>query len=244
MTHERRNPPVWISAIPFISLILLLAATLSIYGSDALSGPSQIALLCSTAICVILGMGVCHVKWREIEENIIDKVSNTTISIYILLCIGMLAGAWMISGIVPTMIYYGIQIIHPAVFLISTCIICAVVSLMTGSSWTTVATIGLALLGIGRALGFDDGWTAGAIISGAYFGDKMSPLSDTTILASSVSGTPLFTHIRYMTQTTGPTMFITLVIFSLAGLWMGNTVMSDTTVYLQALDNTDRKSVV
>lgn len=238
MTHEKRNPPVWISAIPFISLILLLAATLSIYGSDALSGPSQIALLCSTAICVILGMGFCHVKWREIEENIIDKVSNTTISIYILLCIGMLAGAWMISGIVPTMIYYGIQIIHPAVFLISTCIICAVVSLMTGSSWTTVATIGLALLGIGRALGFDDGWTAGAIISGAYFGDKMSPLSDTTILASSVSGTPLFTHIRYMTQTTGPTMFITLVIFSLAGLWMGNTVMSDTTVYLQALDNT------
>ena len=238
MTNNTHTPPVWISAIPLIALILMLAATLSIYGSDALSGPSQVALLTSTAICVVLGMAFCHVKWHEIEEQIIEKVRNTTISIYILLCIGMLSGAWMISGIVPTLIYYGIQAIHPAVFLISSCIICAVVSVMTGSSWTTVATIGLALLGIGRALGFEDGWTAGAIISGAYFGDKMSPLSDTTILASSVSGTPLFTHIRYMMITTGPTMFITLVIFSLAGIWMGNNSATDTAIYIHTLENT------
>ena len=163
---------------------------------------------------------------------------ETTVSIYILLVIGMLSGSWMISGIVPTLICYGIQIIHPAVFLASACVISAVISLMTGSSWTTIATIGLALLGIGRALGFDDGWTAGAIISGAYFGDKVSPLSDTTVLASSVSGTPLFTRIRYMMLTTGPTIFITLVIFSLAGLWMGTDTMSDTSQYVAALENT------
>lgn len=124
----------------------------------------------------------------------------------------------MISGVVPTLIYYGMQIIHPSFFLASTCIICAVVSVMTGSSWTTIATIGIALLGIGQAQGFSDGWIAGAIISGAYFGDKISPLSDTTILASSVTDTPLFKHIRYMMITTVPSMLITLVIFTVAGL--------------------------
>ena len=141
--------------------------TISVFGSDALSGPSQIALLTSTAVCVVLGMAFCGVKWSEIEHSIENKVHETTVSIYILLVIGMLSGAWMISGIVPTLICYGVQIIHPTVFLASACVISAVVSLMTGSSWTTIATIGLALLGIGRALGFSDGWTAGAIISGA-----------------------------------------------------------------------------
>ena len=231
-------PPAWMSAIPFATLIAMLSVTIVVFGSDALAGPSQIALLTATAVCALLGMSYCKVSWRDIEQNIEGKVHETTVSIYILLVIGMLSGSWMISGIVPTLICYGIQIIHPAVFLASACVISAVISLMTGSSWTTIATIGLALLGIGRALGFDDGWTAGAIISGAYFGDKVSPLSDTTVLASSVSGTPLFTHIRYMMLTTGPTIFITLVIFSLAGLWMGTDTMSDTSQYVAALENT------
>jgi NhaC family Na+:H+ antiporter len=140
-------------------------------------------------------------------------------SVLILLTIGALSGAWMVSGIVPGFIYYGIQIIHPKFFLATACIVCSIVSLMTGSSWTTIATIGLALIGIGRAQGFDIGVVAGAIISGSYFGDKMSPLSDTTILASSVTGTPLFRHIRYMTVTTAPAMAITLAVFVAMGLF-------------------------
>lgn len=230
------TPPAWLSSIPFITLVVMLSVTISVFGSDALSGPSQIALLTSTAVCVVLGMAFCGVKWSEIEHSIENKVHETTVSIYILLVIGMLSGAWMISGIVPTLICYGVQVIHPTVFLASACVISAVVSLMTGSSWTTIATIGLALLGIGRALGFPDGWTAGAIISGAYFGDKMSPLSDTTVLASSTSGTPLFTHIRYMMLTTGPSVFITLAIFSLAGLWMGSGQEADTAEFVTALE--------
>ncbi len=233
-----KEPSAWLSAIPLITLIVLLSVTISVFGSDSLAGPSQIALLCSTAVCVSLGMGVCKVKWSTIEQNIESKVRETTVSIYILLVIGMLSASWMISGIVPTLICYGIQVIHPSVFLASACAISAFISIMTGSSWTTIATIGIALLGIGRALGFEDGWIAGAIISGAYFGDKVSPLSDTTVLASSVSGTPLFKHIRYMMLTTTPTIVITLVIFSIAGLWMGNVNSSDTALYTSALEKT------
>ena len=140
-----------------------------------------------------------------------------TSAIIILLIIGALSGAWMISGVVPTLIYYGMQIIHPDFFLTSTCVICALVSIMTGSSWTTIATIGIALLGIGKTQGFEEGWIAGAIISGAYFGDKVSPLSDTTVLAASVTDTPLFRHIRYMMITTIPSLVITLVIFTVMG---------------------------
>jgi len=140
-----------------------------------------------------------------------------TSAIIILLIIGALSGVWMISGVVPTLIYYGMQIIHPDFFLTSTCVICALVSIMTGSSWTTIATIGIALLGIGKAQGFEEGWIAGAIISGAYFGDKVSPLSDTTVLAASVTDTPLFRHIRYMMITTIPSLVITLVIFTVMG---------------------------
>lgn len=238
MDKEFRTPPAWLSAIPLVTLVILLAVTISIFGSDALTGPSQIALLAATAVSVVLGMSYCHVSWSEIEHNIEEKVHDTTVSIYILLVIGMLSSAWMISGVVPTLICYGIQVIHPSVFLASACVISAVVSVMTGSSWTTIATIGIALLGIGRALGFDDGWTAGAIISGAYFGDKISPLSDTTVLASSVSGTPLFRHIRYMMLTTVPTIGITLVVFVVAGLFMGAGNSNDTAQYISALEKT------
>lgn len=232
------KPSAWLSAIPFFTLVILLSGTLYVFGSDSLGGPSQIVLLTATAVCIVLGMGFCHVRWSAIEESISEKIRETSVSICILLLIGMLSASWMVSGIVPTLICYGIQTIHPVIFLLSACIISALVSLMTGSSWTTIATIGIALLGIGRALGFEDGWTAGAIISGAYFGDKISPLSDTTVLASSVTATPLFSHIRYMMLTTMPTMFITLLIFGFAGIWMGASFSQPVNTYTEALSGT------
>lgn len=187
------------------------------FGSDALSGGSQIALLVSSAVCVIIGILYGTMKWEDFEHAVNENVSGVSQAILILLLIGAVGGAWMVSGIVPTMIYYGMQIISPKWFLLSSCVICAVVSVMTGSSWTTIATIGIALLGIGKAQGFDEGWIAGAIISGAYFGDKISPMSETTVLASSTTKTPLFTHIRYMMYTTIPAFGIGLIIFMVAG---------------------------
>lgn len=214
MTNQ---PHPIVSLLPIAVLILLLTLIIPIFGSDALAGGSQIALLITSAFCVFLGILIYKKRWIDFEKAIVNNISGVSTALIILLIIGALSSVWMISGIVPTLIYYGVQIIHPHFFLASTCIICAIVSIMTGSSWTTIATIGIALMGIGRAQGFSDGWIAGAIISGAYFGDKISPLSDTTILASSISETPLFQHIRYMLITTVPSLIITLIIFAVAG---------------------------
>ena len=204
--------------IPFIVLIALLVCCISVFGNATLDGASQVSLIIASGVCVLVGWMTKRLKWADLDKEITKKVASCTPSIIILLLIGAISGTWMVSGIVPTMIYYGLQILSPQWFLVTTCIICALVSLMIGSSWTTIATVGVALLGIGKAMGFGDGWIAGAIISGAYFGDKLSPLSDTTVLASSVVGTPLFTHIKYMMQTTVPTFFVALVIFLTAGL--------------------------
>lgn len=190
------------------------------FGTDALDGATQVSLLIASAICVAVGYAMKRVEWESLEQEMTDKISTCMPSIIILLLIGAIGGTWMLSGIVPTMIYYGVQVLRPEWFLVSSSLFCALVSLMVGSSWTTVATIGVALMGIGRAHGFEDGWVAGSIITGAYFGDKLSPLSDTTVLASSVSGTPLFTHIRYMMKTTIPTFCVSLLIFTVAGLVM------------------------
>ena len=211
-------PSPLLSLVPILVLVTLLFVTIRIFGSDALSGGSQVVLLTATAVCCLIAMGYSKVRWKAIELAMINNISGVATALIILLIIGALSGSWMISGVVPTLIYYGMQIIHPSFFLASTCVICAIVSVMTGSSWTTIATIGIALLGVGQAQGFDDGWIAGAIVSGAYFGDKISPLSDTTILASSVTDTPLFKHIKYMMITTVPSIVITLVIFTVAGL--------------------------
>lgn len=213
--HKRPSP--LLSLVPILVLVLLLVVTIRTFGSDALSGGSQVVLLTATAVSSILAMAVCKVPWKEIEQAICNNILGVSVALIILLLIGALAGSWMISGVVPTLIYYGMQILHPSFFLASCCVICAIVSVMTGSSWTTIATIGIALMGIGEAQGFATGWVAGAIISGAYFGDKISPLSDTTVLASSVTHTPLFSHIRYMMFTTVPSMVITLIIFTVAG---------------------------
>ena len=212
------KPHPLVAIIPVVVLIGFLSVIIMLFGSDSLNGGSQIALLLGMAVCVCLSMAVYRVPWDTFEQQIKKTLGGVSATLLILLCVGMLSGSWMISGIVPTLIYYGVQIMSPQFFLVSSCIICAFISLLSGSSWTTIATIGVALLGIGHALGISEAWTAGAIISGAYFGDKMSPLSDTTILASSAAGVDLFTHIRYMMYTTGPTFLITTVIFLVAGL--------------------------
>lgn len=210
----------YLSLIPFVALIVLIAVCVNTFGTDALEGATQVSLLIASAICVAVGYLMRRVEWEALEKEMTDKISSCMPSIIILLLIGAIGGTWMVSGIVPTMIYYGVQVLRPEWFLVSSSLFCAFVSVMVGSSWTTVATIGVALMGIGRAHGFDDGWVAGSIIAGAYFGDKLSPLSDTTVLASSVSGTPLFTHIRYMMTTTIPTFCVSLLIFTIAGLMM------------------------
>ncbi len=231
-------PHPLLAIVPVVVLIGFLALVISLFGSDSLSGGSQIALLMGMAVCVCLSMAVYRVPWSVFERQIKATLGEVSITLLILLCVGMLAGSWIISGIVPTLIYYGVQIMSPQLFLVSSCVICALVSLLSGSSWTTIATIGVALLGIGHALGVSEAWTAGAIISGAYFGDKMSPLSDTTILASSATGTDLFAHIRYMMYTTVPTFLITILIFLFAGQGGGEGVELHVSEYTEGLSHT------
>ena len=199
-------------------MVAMLYVAVSSFGSDALSGPSQVVLLVASALTIAIGMAVYKIEWARFENAIVDNIKGIASATIILLIIGALSGAWMLSGVVPTLIDYGMAVINPRFFLATACIICILVSVMTGSSWTTIATIGIALMGIGQAQGYSDGWIAGAIISGAYFGDKISPLSDTTVLAASVSHTPLFDHIRYMLYTTIPSIVITLIIFVVAGI--------------------------
>ena len=211
---SRREKPSWkVSLIPFIFLIAVLVLVIKVFGSDALAGGSQVALLMASGVVVAISMIFYKIPWKEFEEGIVDNIRAVGSSILILLLIGAVAGSWMVSGVVPTMIYYGMKVIFPSVFLFASCAICALISIMTGSSWTTIATVGVALIGIGTAQGYEPGWIAGAIISGAYFGDKVSPLSDTTVLASSSAGTPLFTHIRFMMITTVPSFVIAMLVF-------------------------------
>lgn len=209
--------PLWLALTPLVLLMALLVFTVRAFGDESLGGPSQIVMLAASSVCCMIGIWVGKVRWHVFENQITKSISQVSSAMIILLFIGALGGAWMVSGVVPMLIYYGLDIIHPSVFLVSTCVISAVVSVMTGSSWTTIATIGVALMGIGKAQGFEEGWIAGAIISGAYFGDKISPLSDTTVLASSVCRVNLFAHIRYMMITTIPSFLITLLVFLVAG---------------------------
>ena len=213
-----KKPSWWVSLIPFVVLTLVLGLVIYVFGTDALSGASQVALLFAAGFTVALAMVLYRIPWKVFEDSILDNITSVGTSIVILLLIGAVSGSWMISGVVPTMIYYGMKVIFPEIFLFASCVICALIAVMTGSSWTTIATIGVALVGIGTAQGYEPGWIAGAIISGAYFGDKISPLSDTTVLASSSAGTPLFTHIKFMMVTTVPSFAITLIIFLVVSL--------------------------
>lgn len=232
------KPHPLIAAIPVVVLIALLAVVITLFGTDSLSGGSQMALLMAMAVCVSISMIVYHVSWSAFERQIMKTIGDVSITLVILLSVGMLAGSWMVSGVVPTLIYYGVQIMSPQFFLASACIISALVSVLSGSSWTTIATIGVALVGISHALDISVAWTAGAIISGAYFGDKMSPLSDTTILASSATGVDLFKHIRYMVYTTVPSFLIALVIFFVTGLSNHAASAIDVSLFTEGLART------
>ena len=212
---------IFLALLPLLVLVALQFLSIVVWGADAILGASQVALLSAAAVCVALSVWVYKTPWSAFEEAIRSHVGDVATAILILLLIGAISGTWTMSGVVPAFICYGIQIISPKFFLVTACLLCAVVSVMTGSSWITIATVGVALLGIGRAEGFSDGMIAGAIISGAYFGDKISPLSDTTVLASSLNKVPLFQHIRYMLYTTVPSIVLALVIFTVLGLTHG-----------------------
>ncbi|MEM9896306.1 MAG: Na+/H+ antiporter NhaC [Bacteroidota bacterium] len=232
----KREPSLLQSLIPVVFLTILLSVNVAIFGDAALDGSNQIVLILSAGIATIVALRVGY-KWHEIQKGIVKSISSAMASILILLLIGSLAGTWLLSGIVPAMIYYGLQILNPTIFLVAACIVCSVVSIATGSSWTTAATVGIALIGIGQALGISQGLVAGAILSGAYFGDKMSPLSDTTNLAPAMAGTDLFTHIRYMTITTIPSISIALVIFLFIGFAIdGNGSIDQTSQILSAIE--------
>jgi len=216
MSPDVKMPSLGLALVPVVFLILFLTVNVLIFGDGALDGSNQIVLLISAGLAAVLAMRLGY-SWETLQDGIVKSISSTLSAIIILLFIGALAGTWFLSGIVPAMIYYGLDILSPGIFLVAACIVCAIVAIATGSSWTTVATVGVALLGIGKTLGLSEAMIGGAIISGSYFGDKLSPLSDTTNLAPAMAGTDLFTHIRYMIYTTGPSMIITLIIFGFLG---------------------------
>lgn len=237
MTHTYKTPSLFQAFIPIIFLVVALFVNVRIFGDSALDGSNQIILILSAGVATLVALRLGY-KWDTIQNGIVKSISSAMASIIILLLIGCLAGTWLLSGIVPAMIYYGLQILNPTIFLFAACVICSIVSMATGSSWTTAATVGIALIGIGQALGINEGMVAGAILSGAYFGDKMSPLSDTTNLAPAMAGTDLFTHIRYMTLTTVPSIVIALVLFLILGFTSsGNGEITETAEILTAISS-------
>lgn len=232
-----RKPTLFVALLPIIFLIITLTSNVFLF-DDVLDGPNQIALLLAASVGIVIAWQLGF-KWENINSRIVKTIGSAMPSMLILLLIGSLAGTWLISGTIPVMVFYGLDIIHPKVFLVTAVIVSSVVSVVTGSSWSTVATIGVALLGIGKTMGFDPAIVGGAIISGAYFGDKISPLSDTTNLAPAMAGTDLFTHIRYMTQTTIPSMLITLVIFLFIGFFYDYQAKAvDVSAVQQAIEST------
>ncbi|HSI68948.1 MAG TPA: Na+/H+ antiporter NhaC [Gillisia sp.] len=233
---KNKELSIWEALIPVIALVAMLGFNVYVFGDDSLSGSNQFVLLLGGAIAAIVGY-FNKVDYNDMIDAVANNIQSTAGAILILLMVGALAGTWLVSGIIPTMIYYGLQILNPTIFLAACVIICSVISVATGSSWTTSATVGIALIGIAEALGISVGMTAGAILSGAYFGDKLSPLSDTTNLAPAMAGTDLFTHIRYMTLTTVPTITLTIIIFIIIGLNLDVTGVTDTTTILNSIQS-------
>ena len=224
---ENSELSIWEALIPVIALVAMLAYNVFVFGDDALSGSNQFILLLGGAVAAAVGFRN-KVTYRQMMDEVAENIKSTAGALLILLMVGALAGTWLISGIIPSMIYYGLQVLNPTIFLAACLIISAVISIATGSSWTTAATVGIALVGIGDALGISLGMTAGAVLSGAYFGDKMSPMSDTTNLAPAMAGTDLFTHIRYMAYTTIPTFVISFIFFIVLGFTQDATGVADT----------------
>lgn len=223
--------------LPILLLICILAFNVYVYEGDATSGPNQFALILGASFAALVGFKN-KTKYKSMMGDIAKNIKSTAGAILILLMVGALSGTWLLSGVIPTMIFYGLQVLHPTIFLPACVVICAVISIATGSSWTTSATVGIALIGIGSAIGMPIGMVAGAVISGAYFGDKLSPLSDTTNLAPAMAGTDLFTHIRYMLYTTVPTLILSLIIFIFLGLGQTTNGSGDNSDILQAIQET------
>ena len=234
---ENQELNIWEALIPVFALVIMLAYNVYVFGDDAISGSNQFILLLGGAVAAIVGF-FNKVSYKQMLAEVAENVKSTTGALLILLMVGALAGTWLISGIIPAMIYYGLQILNPTIFLAACVIICAIISIATGSSWTTAATVGIALIGIGEALGISLGMTAGAVLSGAYFGDKMSPLSDTTNLAPAMAGGELFDHIKYMTITTIPTISVTLIAFIIMGFMIDSSGTADTEAILASIDAT------
>ncbi|MEZ9537434.1 Na+/H+ antiporter NhaC [Shewanella sp. 10N.286.51.B8] len=218
MSDNKHKQPSLLDALaPVFALIAMLGTAVYLFSSDSSSGANQIALILAACIAILIGYKNGY-SWNEMERGIIKSIGVATGALLILFTVGSLIGTWILAGTVPTMIYYGMQILHPQYFYAASCILCAVVAISIGSSWTVAGTLGIALIGIASAMGLDINITAGAIISGAYFGDKMSPLSDTTNLAPAVAGSDIFSHIKYMTWTTVPSIIIALIVFTVLGL--------------------------
>lgn len=225
------------AVFPILILVILLAYNVYIYGDDATGGANQFALIFAGVVAAVIGFSK-KIRYEDMLEAVVDNVKSTGSAIFILLMVGALAGTWLVSGIIPSMIYYGLQILNPTFFLVAALVISSIISLATGSSWTTTATIGIALMGIGKAMGLPLGMIAGAVLSGAYFGDKMSPLSDTTNLAPAMAGTDVFTHVKYMAYTTIPTFIITFIIFLILGFNYSGNTMEDTSALLTSIKAT------
>ena len=213
-----KRPSLVISLIPVIVLVSLLSINVLLFKDDSSYGPNQLALLFAAILSGLIGVFHLKLKYSELEKHTLNSVGVSLQALLILLVVGALIGVWILNGVVPTMIFYGIKLINPTVFLPVSFIICSVVSIATGSSWSTVGTVGIALIGIGQTLGISEGLVAGAIVSGSYFGDKMSPLSDTTNLAPAMAGAELFEHIKHMVYTSGPAAIISLILFIIFGL--------------------------
>jgi NhaC family Na+:H+ antiporter len=225
---------IGVALLPIIFLVLLLSINVFIYGDDSLNGTNQFILILSGLFGASIGF-IYKVSYKKILTSISNSVKSVTGALLILLFVGALAGTWMISGIIPAMVYYGLKILDPNIFLPACIIICSIISVATGSSWTTSATVGIALVGIGKALGLPAGMVGGAVIAGAYFGDKLSPLSDTTNLAAAVTNVDLFKHIKYLTYTTIPSISITLIVFIILGFLQVSDGTTDNTYLLNVI---------
>ena len=233
--------------LPLIFLVTLLSfnlyANVFIYDADPLAGSSQFILILSGAFAAMIGHRY-NVSYKDVISSISNSIKSVTPALIILLWVGALAGTWMISGIIPSMVYYGLKILDPNIFLPACIVICSIISVATGSSWTTSATVGIALVGIGKALGIPAGMVGGAVIAGAYFGDKLSPLSDTTNLAAAVSKVDLFKHIKYLTHTTIPSISITLIVFIILGIYQTSNGPTDNSFLIESIENTFNISLV
>lgn len=216
MTDKIKEPSLFDALLPVVALVIMMGSAVYLFGDNSSFGPNQISLLLATGMAAIIGMKNGH-KWVDIEQGIVNGISMSLGACLILLAVGSLIGTWMLAGTVPTLIYYGLELLNPSFFYAASCLICGVVAMSIGSSWTTAATVGVALMGVAAGMDMSPAIAAGAVVSGSYFGDKISPLSETTNLAPAVAGTDLFEHIRYMLWTTIPSYVITLILFVILG---------------------------